>query len=300
MTYRPSIIYAVAAAALLLWSGTPIANKVAVATIDPATAGLLRSMLAGIAAAVLARAMRLPFPAEARQRWLLLASGVTSFVVWPLLFSLGIALTTASHAALIVAMIPVATGLIAGAFERRWPHGAWWAGVTIAFAGIVLLILVRDGSGLAVDRVGVLGDLVILAGIGFCGLGYVAGAKLSPHIGTWATTFWGLAISTIVLIPLIAMLAPRTDWSAVTATGWTSVAYMTFCSSLLGYCAWFWALGHGGITRISALQLSQPVVTIVVAAIWLAESLTWPLLASTAVILAGTWLTQRQRPTGLR
>jgi len=41
------------------------------------------------------------------------------------------------------------------------------------------------------------------------------------------------------------------------------------------------------------LQLSQPVVTIVVAAIWLAESLTWPLLASTAIILVGTWLTQR-------
>src|SRR3970282_1202936 len=122
--------------------------------------------------------MRLPFPAEARQRGLLLASGVTSFVVWPLLFSLGIALTTASHAALIVAMIPVATGLIAGAFERRWPHGAWGAGVTIAFPGIVLLILVRDEHGLAVDRAGVLGDLVILAGIGFCGLGYVAGGRL--------------------------------------------------------------------------------------------------------------------------
>jgi drug/metabolite transporter (DMT)-like permease len=296
MTRRPSIVYATAAFALLLWSGTPIANKVAVATIDPATAGLLRSMLAGIAAAVLARAMNLPFPIDTRQRWLLLASGVTSFVVWPLLFSLGVALTTASHAALIVAIIPVATGLIAGAFERRWPHGAWWAGTAIAFTGVVVLILVRDGSALAVDRAGVLGDLVILAGIGFAGLGYVTGAKLAPHIGTWATTFWGLASSTIILIPLIALLAPRTDWSAVTATGWTSIAYLTFCSSLLGYCAWFWALGQGGITRISALQLSQPVVTIVVAAIWLAEPLAWPLLVAAAIILAGTWLAQRRAP----
>jgi drug/metabolite transporter (DMT)-like permease len=296
MTRRPSIVYATAAFALLLWSGTPIANKVAVATIDPATAGLLRSMLAGIAAAVLASAMRLPFPREPRQRWLLLASGMLNFVLWPLLLSLGLGLTTASHAALIIAMIPVATGLIAGAFERRWPHGSWWGGTAIAFAGIVLLILVRDGGTVATNRAGVLGDLVILAGIGFCGLGYVAGGRLAPHIGTWATTFWGLATSTIVLIPLIAILASRTDWSAVSTTGWVSVAYMTFCSTLLGYCAWFWALGHGGITRISALQLSQPVVTIVVAAIWLAEPLAWPLIMAAAIILAGTWLAQRRAP----
>jgi drug/metabolite transporter (DMT)-like permease len=295
MTRRPSIVYAAAVIALLLWAGTPIANKVAVATIDPATAGLLRSMLAGVAAAALARAMRLPFPSEPRQRWLLLVSGIASFVIWPLLFSVGIGLTTASRAALIVAIIPVATGLIAGAFERRWPHGSWWAGTAVALAGGALLVLFRDGISLAADRVGVIGDLVVLAGIGFCGLGYVAGGRLTPIIGTWATTFWGLALSTIVLIPCVALLAPRTDWSAVTATGWAAVVYMTLCSSLLGYCAWFWALGHGGITRISALQLGQPILTIVIAAAWLAEPITAPLLAAAAIILAGTWLAQRPR-----
>ena len=34
--------------AILLWSGTAIANKIAVAYMDPMTAGVLRSMLAGI------------------------------------------------------------------------------------------------------------------------------------------------------------------------------------------------------------------------------------------------------------
>jgi O-acetylserine/cysteine efflux transporter len=298
MTRRPSLVFAAAVFALVLWAGTPIANKVAVATIDAATAGLLRSMLAGVAAAALARAMRLPFPRETRQRGLLLVSGICSFVIWPLLFSIGIGLTTASRAALIVAMIPVATGLIAGAFERRWPHGSWWAGTAIALTGIVLLVLFRDGISLAADRAGVIGDLIVLAGIGFCGLGYVAGGRLTPVIGTWATTFWGLALSTVVLIPLVVLLVPRTDWSAVTAAGWSAVAYMAICSSLLGYCAWFWALGHGGITRISALQLSQPILTIVIASIWLAERITWPLSVAAGVILAGTWLAQRQRLHG--
>ena len=37
---RPVAVYAAAVFALLLWAGTPIANKISVAAIDPATAGL--------------------------------------------------------------------------------------------------------------------------------------------------------------------------------------------------------------------------------------------------------------------
>lgn len=294
MTRRPLLVYAAAAAALTLWSGTPIANKVAVATIDPATAGPLRSMLAGLVALLLASAMRLPFPTASRERWLLLVSGVASFVIWPLLASVGIGSTTASRAALTIALIPVATGLIAGVVERRLPSGSWWAGTSVAIVGIVFLVAVRDGISPAEDRAGVFGDLVILSGVAVCGLGYVAGARLAPRIGTRATTFWGLAMSTLVLIPMVALLAPRTDWSAVTSAGWASVAYMTLCSSLLGYASWFWALGHGGIARISALQLSQPILTIVIAATWLSEPITGPLLAAAVVILTGTWLAQRR------
>lgn len=293
MTRRPSIVYAAAVGALLLWGGTPIANKVAVATIDPATAGLLRSLLAGCVAVVLARALRLPFPAENRQRAWLLVSGIASFVIWPLMLSIGLGSTSASHAALIIAMSPVATGLIAEGLHGKVPAAAWWAGTAVAMAGVALLVAAR-GDGSAALQSAALGDLVILAGIGISGLGYVAGGRLVPQIGTWATTFWGLALSMPVLVALVAWLAPRTDWAAVTSTGWASVAYMTLCSSLLGYCAWFWALGHGGITRVSALQLSQPVVTIVVAVIWLAESLTAPLLAAAVIILGGTWVAQRR------
>ena len=58
------------------------------------------------------------------------------------------------------------------------------------------------------------------------------------------------------------------------------------------YAAWFWALGHGGITRMSSWQLGQPVVTFVFAAILLGEAITLPLLAAGAIVLAGTALAQ--------
>ncbi len=134
-------IYAAAAGALLLWAGTPIAIKLAVASIDPATVGMLRAVLAGPVALVVALTLGLPFPAGRRPRRLLIVSGITSFAVWPTLLSVGIGLTTAVHAALIIAIIPIFTGLIAAAFDRAWPYRAWWAGISIAGTGTVFLIL---------------------------------------------------------------------------------------------------------------------------------------------------------------
>jgi O-acetylserine/cysteine efflux transporter len=291
-------VYAAAAGALLLWAGTPVANKLAIVSIDPATVGMLRSVLAGPVALAIALILRLPFPARGSSRRLLIRSGITSFALWPTLLSVGIGLTTANHAALIIAMIPIFTGLIAAALDRAWPHVAWWAGISIAGAGTVFLILYGGSETLNGGGASATGDLIILGGAVVCALGYVTGGKLSPVIGTWATTFWGLAIAAAATIPVAVAFAHRTDWFAVTGSSWLSLGYLAFIGSFTAYLAWFWSLGHGGITRMSSWQLGQPVVTLVLAAIVLGEAITPPLLLSGAVILAGTGLAQTPRRPG--
>ncbi|HEY8521007.1 MAG TPA: DMT family transporter [Gammaproteobacteria bacterium] len=284
-------VLAAAGATVLLWSGTPIANKVAVATIDPATAGILRSLLAGVLGGGLALALKLPFPRDARQRVLLVLSGLGNFALWPLFLSLGLGLTTANHAGFIIATIPIVTGLMAAALERAWPRRRWWIGGAVALLGTAFLIFHREGAPEAREA-SMIGDLLILTGVLACAFGYVAGGKLAPAIGTWAATFWGLGTTAVVLLPVVALLAGRTEWSAVDAAGWLAIAYMTVLASFVGYIAWFWALGHGGIARMSAWQLAQPVVTTAMAALLLGESLSWPLVASGAVILVGATLAQ--------
>jgi len=285
-------VYAAAAAAILFWSGTAIANKIAVAHIDPSSAGLLRSMLAGLVAGGLAFALRLPFPQRAGQRALLLLSGISCFAVWPMLMSLGLGRTSAGHAALIMAMLPAFTGLIAAGFDRAWPRTSWWTGVVVAAIGTFALIFYRSGGALVAEQASIAGDLIVLAGVVICSFGYVCGGKLSPVIGPWATTFWSLAAATLFNIPALAFLAHRTDWAAVGSAGWLAVAYLTLFSSLIGYIAWFWALGRGGIARIGSWQLAMPVTTLAAAALLLGEAITWPLVLSGLAILAGTALAQ--------
>jgi drug/metabolite transporter (DMT)-like permease len=289
----PLAVGAAGSIALLLWSGTAVANKIAVASMDPLTAGVLRSMLAGFVAIAIAVAGRLPLPAGPRNKALLVVVGTGCFAVWPMLLSLGLGHTTANHGALIMALIPVFTGLIAAVFDRRAPRFGWYAGAGLALAGTVVLITSRAGP-LTTAGASPAGDLIVMAGVGVCALGYVAGGRLTPLIGTRATTFWGLACASVILIPVFILLAPRTDWGAVSAAGWVGVAYLTLMSSLLGYALWFWALGHGGISRIGSWQFGQPVMTLILAALVLGEALTLPLALAGAVILAGTWLAQRK------
>lgn len=279
--------------ALLLWSGTAIANKAAVGHMDAMTAGVLRSLLAGLIAWAIVLLLRLARPTGARQWSVLAISGFASFAFWPMLLSLGLGRTTANHAALIMALLPIFTGLIAALVDRRLPSRWWWFGVAVAFAGTIALFATRADGGVLTGGGDLTGDLIVLSGVGICAVGYVAGGRLSVEIGAPSTAFWGLAIAVLVQLPVFLLLMGRTDWAAVGAGGWAAIGYMTILSSIVGYSLWFWSLGRGRIARISALQFSQPILTIALAAPILGESITWGLVGSGAVILAGVALTQR-------
>ena len=279
---------------LVFWGGTAIANRYAVGFADPITVATLRSMLAGAIALVVALAMRLEFPSERNDRILLLLSGLFSFAIWPLAISLGVARTTASHAALIMAMLPVFTVLIASVVHRTVPPLAWWFGGVLALIATTILITYRGGSFAVADSSSaVVGDLIILAGCVLCSAGYVAGAKLTPKIGSFATTFWGLSIALVVTAPVFAISQQQTDWSMLPTSAWWSIAWLTFCSSLIGYVLWFYALGRGGIEKIGSLQLLMPVVTLA-GAVWvLGEVLTLQLVALSVLVLLGTFISHR-------
>ncbi|MEE9276360.1 MAG: EamA family transporter, partial [bacterium] len=85
------------------WAGGTIATKIAVGQLDPVLVGMLRTCLGAAGAAALVLAMGIPLPRTRPELWLLFVSGFGCFVLFPVLFSMGMRGTTASHAALIFA-----------------------------------------------------------------------------------------------------------------------------------------------------------------------------------------------------
>jgi drug/metabolite transporter (DMT)-like permease len=282
---------AAASVAVIIWGLTPAATKLAVNEIDALSVGILRTVLAMAPGLPLVLALRLPLPKAAGDWRLLVISAVGGFVAFPLLFAIGVDLTTTAHAALIMAALPIFTGLFGAAVEHRWPGRRWWLGALLALAGEAVLVGARfrfTGPGPSLE-----GDLLTLASCIAAAAGYVAGSQLSLRIGSWGTTFWGLSLGGVVLLPVLALRLDATRWPTVTAVGWGATAYLALFVTILAYVAWYWALARGGTARVGSVQFAQPVVALVAAVTVMGEVFTQPLALAAVAILAGIAIAQR-------
>lgn len=288
----PAVI-AAALLTVLLWGPAPVGTKFAVADLSPLAAAVLRTVLAGGPALVIALALRIPPPKGRANRLALAISAVSGFILYPLLFSFGMAHTSGVHGAMILALLPMVTGAIASVVERKPPAARWWLGCAIAVAGEALLILSRGSLGAGGGEL--FGDLLVLTGGVFAAAGYVAGAKLKENgYPAQGTTYWALVIASLALVPVLPAILADVAWTTLPGSAWIAMLYLVAGVSVVGYIAWYWALGQGGIQRISTFQFLQPVSGVLAAIVFLDEGFTITTLAAILIVLSGVAIATRR------
>lgn len=285
----PAAAFGLAAFAVFSWGITPAITAFQVSEIPALQAGLMRSVLAVPPAIAFIVFLRLRMPADAATWGWLLIAGFAAFCGFPILFTLGVSRTATSHAALILACMPVVSGALAAVLDRRMPRRGWFMGATVAMIGETILITSRDSTGVATLE----GDLLCILAAVISGSGYVAGSRATAKIGTWSTTFWGVAIAGLAQVPLLVWLSSEVAWSELTYVGWGSTLYLVMFATVLAYAAWYWALNHGSVVRIAPVQFGQPLVSLVFAVVLLSEAITVPIIVSTALIIGGIVLASR-------
>lgn len=278
-----------ALAVMVVWGGTPLFSKLASRQIDPVMVGILRTVIAGCFALPLVLFGRHRLPASGRERLLLAFSAFAAFIAFPLMFTVGQHSTSALHGALILATLPVFTSLFGTVAEGRPVTPAWLAGCLLALGSEVLVIAMRSaGAG---GEASVTGDLIVLASSAVCAMGYVAGARLTQRgYSAVSTTLIGVTGSSVVLLPIMTGMLLRTGAPHAGIPAWSSVLVLALLTSVLGYVAWYWALGRGGISRIAPIQFTQPLFGIVWAAAVLGERPAPLTLVAAGGILLGAWL----------
>ena len=280
--------FLVIAAALLtvsLFALTPTTTRIAVVQIDGSLVGLIRTVGAGLTAFPFLLILRLHPPKKWQEWKLLLISALGCFVGFPLLFSLGAQRTSASHAGLIMALMPLLTSLISAAIDRALPTTAWFCGAIIAFTGATLLITTNGGGSSA--EVTLMGDLLVLGSCITFSAGAVAGAKYSVGANPWSATFWSISIASVCLAPFAVIEGRGISWSEITFNTWAALFHVTIGAGILAYIAWFWALSRGGITRVAPLQFAQPLLALAFAVLLLRERFSLSFLVTGIVIIAG-------------
>ena len=288
-----ALVYVAALTGVIIFGGSAIATKVAVSAINALDVSIMRTIIGGLVALPLALAMRIPLPASPQQKILLLVSGFCGFIAFPLLFTLGVNLTTANHATMILAILPVLTGAIAQFWDRQRPGAVWWLGCTIAFGGEVLLLYDPATSN---GRAGIEGDLLVWISTLFASFGYVAGARLQRSgYSARGTTFWGVGIFALLLLPALALVIDLDSLVNAGRYAWSGLLYQAIGVTVIAYILWYWALGTGGIARVGLFQFLQPISGILLAWLVLAENISLIFLLASSIIMVGVVLAFRAR-----
>jgi drug/metabolite transporter (DMT)-like permease len=272
-------IYGSAMTAVTLFSLTPTLTRVAVHQVDPLTAGLIRTVMAAPVATAILCLARLPRPSGWRAVGMGLVSAGAGYVAFPILFCLGAHDTSATHAAVLMAAIPLFTMVIDRIVDRTRPNSAWVLGTGLALGGVVMVILGQPL--LSPHRSSMTGDGVVLASVICVAAGFVAGSRLAARIGSWAATFWSIACAGWVLAPWLAARSVGMPWASVHVSGWLALATLTFGNTIIGWIAWFFALARGGVQRIAPLMFLVPILAVVVAVLVLGN------LPGTATLVGG-------------
>lgn len=277
---------------VLVWGGTPIITKFGAMSVDVLSLALLRTVAALPLAVLILAVLRCPPPWQGRDKWLISAFGITGVIGFPVLFTLGVGMTSAGHAAVVAAATPVFAGLLEALVNRRLPPMRWWVGVSVAFVGVVILI--AEAVGLGSTEATWQGDLLAAMGGFSAAMSFVVGARLTPRYGSVGVTMWGVVIAATIQLPFVIMRMDGGAWSAVEPLGWVAIIYLSVGSTVLAYITWIFALTRGGIGRMSVWQFALPVVGVAGAAVFLAEPLTPLLIMATVIILVGVALVQRR------
>jgi drug/metabolite transporter (DMT)-like permease len=284
-------LYTIALAAVMIYGLTAPLTKIGTGSTDGITVGALRSIVAAPVALAAIIAFRMPLPWRGNDKWLLITSGAGSLAVFPLLFSWGVQLTTAGHAAAGTATGAITAGILNALLNRRWPTVYWWVGISVGLAGAFLLIW--EAIGLGVEGATWQGDVLVFAGMSSAVVGYIAGARLTHTAGPMAVTMWSVCVAAILVLPVWLWRSGTGSLATIDLSGWVAICTLAWGVTIGAYILWNRAVADGGVARIGSLQLLQPVIGISLAPLLFSEPFTLPLAVATAVTLVGVVLVQR-------
>ncbi|SFT72814.1 DMT family transporter [Mesorhizobium sp. YR577] len=262
---------------VLIFSGSLPATRAAVADFDPVFLTVARATIAAVLALAFLLIFREKRPARADLVSLVVvALGVV--VGFPLLTALALQYVTSAHSIVFVGLLPLATAVFGVLRGGERPKPAFWLFSCIGSALVAGFALMQGVDASPI------GDLLMLAAIVLCGLGYAEGAKLSRRLGGWQVISWALVLSLPIMVPLAVFTLPG-SWAGVGPHAWLGLGYVSVFSMLVGFVFWYRGLALGGIAAVGQLQLLQPFFGLVLAATLLHETVGWSMIAVTGAVV---------------
>lgn len=257
----------------IVYGTSYVVARVTLESVPPAMLAFLRLGLAALALVLLSRG-HAARPLSRADRRAIAWMGILGFAGAYVASNWGIAHSTATNAALLITVEPIAMILLSPWYlgERLSRRAALGAALTIVGAAVLVVNGIPGVTEHLVPHWS--GDLVlVLAGVAYASYSLLGRRVLERHAPIIVTTrslTWGAA----ALLPVAAL-----EWTSGARPVWTAAAltgtlYLAVVITALGYVVWNWALARVPAPRAAIFLNVQPIVGALLGAVLLGEPIT--------------------------
>lgn len=280
------------------WGANPTAVLFSVDVFPPVTVAALRFLLAALFMLAWNRWEGAPLGFARKHLPLVLGAGVLLFVQIAT-FNIGVSLTSASHATLIINTFVFWVVAIEH-FTTRGSvmNGLRWLGLLAAFCGVALVIVVTSGDAQSRDQPTLTGDLVMLGSAVLLAIKIVYTKHAVRRIAGGTLILWHDLIG-VLLFTLYAACLETVDWSGATWTAALAIVYQGMVVAGLCFAIQAWLLKHHSATQISMFSFTTPLFGVLFGVLVRGDQLSWWLLLAALLIAVGIVMVNLQA-TGFR
>jgi drug/metabolite transporter (DMT)-like permease len=262
---------------VIIFSGSLPATRVAVGDFSP----LFLTSARAVIAAALGAAFLVVLPQAKPDRsdlGPLAVVGLGVVLGFPLLTALALQHITSARSIVFIGLLPLATAIFGVLRGGERPRPAFWFFSGLGSATVASYALLNSSAG------SLTGDILMLAAITVCGLGYAEGAALARRLGGWQVITWALLLA-LPIMAATALVTMPWSWSGIAGPAWLGLAYVSIFSMLVGFVFWYRGLALGGIAGVGQLQLLQPFFGLALAGLLLHEPVPWTMTAATGIVV---------------
>jgi drug/metabolite transporter (DMT)-like permease len=255
-----------------------------------------RAVIAGVIAVVVLVVRRVPRPRPDQVKPLLYTMAGAVFG-WPILIALALERTTAAHAAVIAAVMPLVTAIIAVLRTHERPARQFWIAAACGTGALVVFALLRGGG----EGGSLVADLLIAGAVVSSSWCYVEGATLTRQMPGWQVISWVVVFALPVTVPASILLAATGGVATpVTAQAAFGMVMLGVVSVYLAFFAWYRGLAQAGVARGAQTQQLQAPLTLVWSALLLGETIGWATAVTAVVVVTCVaWAVRVRTPTAV-
>lgn len=258
-------------------------TRISYESFTPLWLGFVRFVIASIAFVPVLVVRKAHVP-RGRDLALVAASGLVGITWYFAAENVGVQLTSASNAALVVASFPAIAILVEAVVRRKRPKTRSLVGAAIAVAGVLVLSFGEASTGANV----LVGNMVLLCAGVLWGMYNLVVQAIDQSVGTLELTAYQSMFGALFFVPLVAFEGAPTF--VPTFASVAALAFLSLGCSVAAYLLYNWSLTGLPASTCAALLNLIPVFGIVLSVLVLGEPITLAKLVGGAVVLTGIYV----------